>query len=94
MVYRSVFLLNRLYDWARKASHPCFKIHLPGIYINVPAFATFCYRDHLDIISIMTALGLFGAIAPVHVSCALVMSAIYDVSSQFQKNMIKKIQAC
>jgi hypothetical protein len=62
------------------------------IYVNVPAFAVFRYWDSLDLISLSTLVLVFGASVPMLVSCSLVMTKIFDIASEFQKNMKQKIQ--
>jgi hypothetical protein len=94
-VYRSVFLLNRLNDAALgKLFIPAAKSLLLIFYINVPAFVVIRYWDQLDIISISTLIFVFGSALSVILTCSNVMSGIYNISSQFQKNMEHKIQAC
>ncbi len=94
-VYKSSFLLNRLNDAAFGRIYiPAAKFMLMIFFINVPAFAVFCYWDKLELLSISTLIVSFGAALPLLVSGSLVMSGIYDISSQFQGNMGKKIQPC
>jgi hypothetical protein len=50
------------------------------------------YWDHLDLISISTFFVVGGAAAPILLGCSLVVSAIFGISSQFQKNMEQKRQ--
>ncbi len=93
-VYKSAFLLNRLNDSAYgKLYIPSAKLLIIIFYINLPAFAIFCYWDQLDPFSISVFFAVFVTSAPVLVGCALVMSGIYNISSQFQRNMEPKIQA-
>ncbi len=92
-VYRTAFLLNRLNDAAfGKFFIPVAKCMFLTFYINVPAFAIVCYWDRLDFLSISTLGLVFFLATPILVSCTLVMSRIYDISSQFQANMAKKVQ--
>jgi hypothetical protein len=88
-------VLNRLNDAAfRRLFIPAVKFMILTIYVNVPAFAVFCYWDGLDLISISTLVLVFGASVPMLVSCSLVMSKIFDIASEFQRNMELKIQPC
>jgi hypothetical protein len=94
-VYKSAFLLNRLNHAAfGKLFIPVGKFLMLTFDVNVPAFAIFCYWDSLDLPSISTLLVLMCLSGPMLVSSALVMSGIYDISSQFQRNMREKIQLC
>jgi hypothetical protein len=63
-------------------------------YINVPAFVLICYWDQLDLFSICTFIVVAWSSAPVLFSSALIMSGIYNISSQFQRSLKQKIQAC
>jgi hypothetical protein len=88
-------LLNRLNDDSfGKFYIPVGKFLILIFYINIPAFAVFCYWEYLDLLSLSTLVFLFLSTVPILASCSLVMSAIFDISSQFQWNMKKKIQAC
>jgi hypothetical protein len=94
-VYKSSFLLNRLNDAAfGKLYIPTAKFLILIFYINIPAFVIFCYWEHLDPFSICTFLAVFLASVPVLAGSALVMSEIYNISSQFKRNLMPKIQAC
>jgi hypothetical protein len=93
-VYRSAFLLNRLNNSAfGKLYIPAGKCLLVVFFINVPAFAVFCFWDQLDVISISAFCSVAAAVGPVIFTCSSVMSKIYGISSQFQRNMEQKIQA-
>jgi hypothetical protein len=70
---------------------PSEKLMFLLFYINVPAFAIFCYWDKPDLLTISTFIAIFGATVPILVSCAIFMSSIYEISSQFERNMEKKI---
>ncbi len=88
-------MLNELHNAVfGKFYIPLAKFLLVIFYINLPLFGVFCYWDKLDLPSISTLVAMFVTAVSLLVSCSLVMSAIYDVSSQFQRNMTQKIQVC
>jgi hypothetical protein len=93
MVYKSAFRLNGLHNAVfGKFYIPASKFMLLTFYINLPLFGVFCYWDKLDLPSISTLVVMFVTAVSLLVSCSHVMSAIYDISSQFQRNMKEKIK--
>jgi hypothetical protein len=94
-VYKSAFLLNRLNDAGLgRLFIPAGKAIIMMVYINVPAVALFFFWDQLDIITISTFLSVLAVIVPILVTSSIIMSAIYDISYKFQRNMHQKIQGC
>jgi hypothetical protein len=94
-VYKSAFLLNRLNDAGLgRIFVPAGKAIILLVYINVSAFALFFYWDQLDLISTSTFFSLLAIDVPILVTSSIIMSAIYDISSKFQRNMHQKIQGC
>jgi hypothetical protein len=94
-VYKSAFLLNRLNDAGLgRLFIPAGKAMILLVYINVPIVALFFYWNQLDIITIFTFLSVLAVTVPILVTRSTIMSAIYDISSKFQRNMHQKIQGC
>jgi hypothetical protein len=75
-----------------KIPYPGCKIHVYNILHQRAGLRNCLLLGRLDFLSISTLGFVFFLATPILVSCALVMSRIYDISSQFQANMAKKVQ--
>jgi hypothetical protein len=92
-VYKSAFLLNSLNNSGfGQLIIPALKFLTLFFYVNVTAFTVFCYWEKVDILPILMLTALFLTSASAIGVCSLVMSSIYNISSQFQRNMKQKIR--